>query len=235
MSNRVSFFKFNCSQKAFDGLKQLVQKSTFSEKQEFGITKFKNLDTYFSAILLIKIPVFVTLADITNMTKVKKEETYTYDFIPFGVDYNYQLLEIYTTKSKKRFVDDFFTEIGASGFGITELEYTMVDLISIIKKKHPEYYVNSIGFKDFLLVEGLSGRFNAKIKNNTVAKKLINQFADSIASLDFNINMDKEQLRLKINPPLSAQFWVEGGLENEAQMYLKRLFFKKVHTAISSI
>jgi len=235
MSNRVSFFRFNCSQKAFESLKQLVQKSSFSEKQDYGIMKFRNLDTYFSAVLLVKIPVFVTLADIKNMTKVKKEETFTYDFIPFGVDYNYQLLEVYSTRSKKRFVDDFFTEIGGSGFGITELEFTMVDLVSILKKKQPEFYVNSIGFKDFILVEGISGRFNAKIKNNSVGKKLLNQFTESIASVDVNINMEKDQLRFKVTPPLNIQFWVDGGLENDAQMYLKRLFFKKVHTAISSI
>jgi hypothetical protein len=235
MSNRVSFFKFNCSQKSFDTLRQLVQRSTFSEKEEFGVMKFKNFDTYFSAVLLVKIPVFVTLADVKNMTKVKKEETFTFDFIPFGVDYNYQLLEVYTSRTKKRIIDDFFSEIGASGFGITDLETTLDDLISTVKKRQPEYFVNSIGFKDFQLVQGISGRFNAKITNNNVGKKMISQYAESISSVDLNLKMDNDQLRIKLTPPLNVQYWTDEGSENEAQLFIKRLFFKKIHTAISTL
>jgi len=197
--------------------------------------KYKNFDTYFSAVLLVKIPVFVTLADVKNMTKVKKEETFTFDFIPFGVDYNYQLLEVYTSRTKKRIIDDFFSEIGASGFGITDLEMTMDDIITTVKKRQPEFFVNSIGFKDFQLVQGISGRFNAKITNNSVGKKMISQYADSISSVDINMKMDAEQLRIKLTPPLNVQFWTDAGQENEAQMFIKRLFFKKVHTAISTI
>ena len=235
MSNRIAYFKFNCSQKSFLDLRSLVQKSGFNEREEFGIVKFKNLDTYFSGILVSKIPVYITLADVKSLTKVKKEETYTYEFVPFAVDYTYQLLEIYSTRTKKYKIDEFFSEIGASGYGISDIEMSLDEMLSIIKKKQPEYRVNSLGFKDFNLVQGVTGRFNAKITSNSVGKKMLSQYTESISTVDLNLSMEKEVLRLKLSSPTNIQFWVDGGLENEAMLYIKRLFFRKIHTTISTI
>ena len=235
MSTRVAYFKFNCSQKSFLTLRSLVQKSVFNEEEEIGVVKFKNFDTYFTGILVCKIPVYVTLADVKNLTKVKREETYTYEFVPFGIDYTYQLLEVYSTRTKKDKIDEFFDQIGASGYGIGDLEMELSDMLSIIKKKQPEYRINALGFKDFNLVPGVAGRFNAKIVSNSVGKKMLSQYVDSISAVDLNLNMEKEILRLKLFSPTNIQFWVDSGLENEAMLYIKRLFFKKVYTTISTV
>ena len=235
MSNRIAYFRFNCSQKSFLTLRSLVQKSVFNEKEEFGVVKFKNLDTFFSGILVFKIPVYIPLVDVKNLTKTKKEETYTYEFLPFAIDYGYQLLEIYSTRSKKHKIDDFFSEIGASGYGITDLEMNLDEMLSIIKKRQPEYRINTLGFRDCNLIPGVAGRFNARITSNSVGKKMLSQHPDFISAVDLNLSMEKEQLRLKLSSPTNIQFWVDGGLENEAMLYIKRLFFKKVYTTISTV
>jgi hypothetical protein len=235
MSNRIAYFRFSCSQKSFVHLRSLVQKHGFTEKEDFGVVKFKNIDTYFSGVLVFKVPAYLVLADVENLTKIKKEQTYTYEFLPFGIDYTYQLLEIYSTRTKKYQIDDFFSEIGASGYGITDIEMSLDEMLYLIKKKQPEYIINTLGFKDFNLVQGITGRFNARITSNSVGKKMLSNYADSISTVDLNLNMEKEPLRLKLSSPTNIQFWVDGGLENEAILHIKRLFFKKIHTTMSPV
>jgi hypothetical protein len=234
-SNRVSFFRLNCSSKAFDSLKKNVKESKFIEKEEFGIMKFRDLDTYFSGILLIKTPVFLPVFDFSTLSITKKEENYSYEIIPFAADYQYQLLELYTSRSKWKKVDAFFSEIGASGIGVSEIEMTMDDLVNTIKKRQPEFSITGVSLNNFTFVQGIMGKFNARISSNSAGNKLISQFPESVISLEVMLKMEKEPLRLKITLPASMQFWAPNELISEAQMFLKRLFFKKIHTPISQL
>jgi hypothetical protein len=234
-SNRVSFFRLNCSNKAFDSLKKAVKESKFVEKEEFGIMKFRDLDTYFSGILLVKTPVFLPVFDFSTLSITKKEENFSYDIIPFCADYQYQLLEVYTSRGKWKKVDAFFSEIGASGIGLIEIDTTMEEMISTIKKRQPEFSITGISLSNFSFVQGVIGKFNAKISNNSVGKKLLSQYPESVSSLEVVLKMEKEPLRLKITPPANMQYWVPDELVMETQLFLKRMFFKKIHTSITQL
>jgi hypothetical protein len=234
-SNHISFFRLNCSAKAFDSLKKVVKESKFVDKEEFGILKFRDLDTYFYGVLLVKVPVFLPIIDFSTLAKSKKEEDYTYDVIPFGADYQHQLLEVYTSRGKWRKIDSFFSEIGASGIGIAEIEMTMEESISIIKKRQPEFSLTGISLSNFSFVQGVTGRMNAKISNNSVGKKLLSQYSEAVKTLEVMLKMEKEPLRMKISAPANFQFWIPEEMTSEAQSFIKRLFFKKVYTSISQL
>jgi hypothetical protein len=235
VSNRVSFFRLNCSEKAFESLKQSIKESKFNEKEDFGILKFRNLDTYFSGILLIKTPVYLPVVDFNTLAKSKKEESHTYDIIPFGADYQYQLLEVYASKGKWKKIDSFFSEVGVSGVGISEIENTMPELIATVKKKAPDFSITGLTMNNFSFAQGVVGKFNAKISNNSTGKKLLNEHTDAVSAAEVLLKMDKEPIRLKISAPANFQYWVPSELIAESQNFLKRMFFKKVHTSISQI
>jgi hypothetical protein len=234
-SNRISYFRLNCSAKAFDALKKVVKESKFVDKEEFGIMKFRDMDTYFTGILLVKIPVFLPVLDFSTLSKSKKEEDYTYDVIQFGADYQYQLLEVFSSRSKWRRIDSFFSEVGASGIGISEIEMTLEDTISMIKKRQPDFSLTGISLSNFSFAQGITGRFNAKISNNSMGKKLLNQYTEAVKSLEVVLKIDKEPLRMKISAPVNFQYWIPEEMSNDAQNFIKRLFFKKIHTPISQL
>ena len=108
-------------------------------------------------------------------------------------------------------------------------------MLSIIKKNQPDFHLTGLSLNNFSFTQGVVGKFNAKISNSSVGKKILTQYQDSVSAMEILIKLETDSLKMKISSPANVQYWINDDQINKTQSFLKKLFFKKIYTSITQL
>jgi hypothetical protein len=225
ITRTITFKTMSCLPQNFKKLVTALQKHRFREGKENGVYNFDDRGNYITGVLVTKIPVLLRSFDVDKLSVVRVRDE-QYDVIPFGLDYSYATLEVYSSRSKLRLVESFLFDV-SEGIGFTPFSVDIHRFFDLLQKRAMPFSLTTMRIKEFEFEQNLRGTFAPKVLETSAGMKLLKRFKDNIAMIGTKVRVDGTDVLLRLSPEGSISFSCDEESQQAVEVQLKRLLVEK--------
>jgi hypothetical protein len=206
--------------------RQLIKNNAYAQGVKQGFIIRETAESELVADYIFHFPTFVDKFDEQNLVFVK-EQTIRTMIINFSLNWNYDLLTIYTRSSTARRLISELLRITEFRLAVDDINFTPDGVIRKFRKSNLPLNIDSLKIKNFSLKRNVIGTFNAKVSNSQVARELLEEYAGDIPYFGCQTEYEQKIFHLGFYEGGAIRF--SGDEDNQSDLIdkVKKILFQR--------
>jgi hypothetical protein len=204
-----------------------LQNNTYNNDLGLGYKNVEIIASYINATLVRNMPTFI-LQPEPETNNVIEQEIILVNEIDFGLDFKFDLLDIYGSgKNISKVLSAIFPIMGRN----VTTNTVVLSPVRIIKKFSERYEttVERLVVNNFQLVDGVVGKYDVRIQDNKAASSIIKKFSADISKANLIIKTrEYGSVRLGVSTNGSISIKAEEDAFLEVLVLVKTFLFERL-------
>lgn len=210
MQNKVSITfnrMFFSPELNIETLSQILSKIPYDDNTGIGFTKVESIEDVLEVLLLKRVPTSIRTYNATTES-FEDNDIFIFEEIEFYIDIKNKFLYTFGSASKLNKAKNTLKGFISNQITYENIDLSIDNLLTRIELQEWKYDVKDITIKKFVFEEGASGKFIAKIQDQSVGRKLIENYISEIPKVTLNIcseNFEDLELSIGINNSITIK------------------------------
>jgi hypothetical protein len=158
----------------------------YSDEQGFGFRKVSLSSNYLSAILLRRIPTFISQYDAKTGQLIERE-IFLYSEIEFGLDGEFQLLEVYGAAKHASRVRAALRLVLQPESRLFSVNLAPAEVIPCLAQSFVRISVDKLTVDNFQHSDGIIGRYEMRLKFADLATDIIERYSHDVTRATISV------------------------------------------------
>lgn len=177
---------------------QIFLEFPYTENAGYGIMNCNVEENIIIATMLKRSATFISEYNVSSK-QLEKKQIFIFEEIQFYLDFNLSLLYTIGQQNNLTQVKLLFRKILNRPFVFKSIEITPYKAFELFTKQKVSFAVEEICVENFNYLNGIVGRFNAKVFDNSIGKKTIKEYKDSCSKILFRLsNTENETFKCQV-------------------------------------
>lgn len=208
-----------------EDLYRVFVEDKYSHDKSFGFNKVENSKGYITASLVKRTPTFIQYFD-TSTRQLIDREIFLYSEIRFGMDPQYQLLEIYGPAKDASKVRTAIRRFFPKQTKIAPVDLSPNIVISKLHKSSAKFSVNNLTINNFQHTQGVIGRYTMRLSTSDLAISLINQYSRDVTQAHITVLTSPiREFELNVSYEGNLRIICDDSKFTEVFSYIKTILF----------
>lgn len=188
----IIFSSFSTQDDLFiENIYSILKSTEYTEDTGMGYSDLE-VDENVLHSTLIKRTVTSILGFSSEINDFKKIEIPIFDKIPFCMDFEKKLLYTFGATANHNKIKSALRNTFDFSLIYTDFNLTPVDIMKRILDREQYFSIDEIVIRQFKYNNGVSGKYIAKVFNQTIGKEIINEHSSDILKVSMNVTGEND-------------------------------------------
>lgn len=218
-------FKSNSKENDISFFAKSIFDIPFDESHGYGFSDVEVEGNILTAKVLKRTSTFIQDYD-ESVKEIVKKQVYIFSDIQFSIDFEYSVLYVIGGTSQMNNVKSIFRKAFDFDYDLNQIELSPFGFYDLLKEKNVDFNIEQIIINRFNYNNGIVGRLNGHITDQTVGADLISEYKNDVIKISFGISIDDDdQLVMQVLPNASLKLLAEESNLDYYLTYIKSLIF----------
>lgn len=185
---RVSFNEYTIEE-----ITRIFLSSHYAEKLGYGLINCELQEELLVSTMLKRNATFIFEYN-SQSNELEKKQIFVFNEINFYLDFGRSLLYTIGAQNNLLQIKLLLKKILNSKFEFKNIELTPYKVYDVLTKRKINFSIDEICIENFNHLNGIIGRFNAKVFDNKLGKNTINQYKESCSKILFSLSNDDNEM-----------------------------------------
>ncbi|MCP3895775.1 MAG: hypothetical protein GY706_14275 [Bacteroides sp.] len=193
MQNKVSITfnrMFFSPELNIETLSQILSKIPYDDSTGIGFTKVELIEDVLEVLLLKRVPTSIRTYNTTTES-FEDNDIFIFEEIDFYIDIKNNFIYTFGSAAKLNKAKNTLKAFVSNQITYENIDLSIDKALTRIELENWQYDIKEITIKKFVFEEGASGKFVAKIHDQPVGRKLIEEYISDIPKVILNISSEE--------------------------------------------
>jgi hypothetical protein len=207
------------SKKDYEVLIEGIKQTPFKKNRSYGFVPELVEESMLSAKLVFRTA--TTIPDINEDTQeIEPQERKRTDLIPFRVDFDKQLLEVFDNKQNTQKLVTRLSSLAGWGITIQSLSLDLDQLYDEIVQSPYPATITGLRIQDFSINDHTRGSYHTKIFENQEGERLLKEYPEKVSYLTAEFEIQDENTTVGFYQSGSIRFYSSS---TKDEMLMKKI------------
>jgi len=209
----------------YENLIEGIQNTPYTEERSFGFVPEATEKEYLSANLVFRTA--TTIPDINESTQeIEPIEQKRTDLIPFRLDFERGLLEVFSNKEDTRKLTTRLSGLADWGMTIEPLSLELAPLYQELSENSFALSITGLRIQDFSINEHTNGSYHLKVFEESEGERLLEKYNTDISYITVEFDVGRNDITIGLYQSGSIRFYSKSDEDEELLEHIKNMIVK---------